>query len=321
MNRRSLTNRNVLVIGGAGFIGSHLVDKLIAEKVRKIIIIDNLFIGKKENITHALDNGAVFHIDDAENQEILSYLIEKHNIDIVFNCATKALNYSFINPSHAFLTNVIVLKNLLELQRKKAFQTLCHFSSSEAYGSAQYKPIDEQHPLIPETTYAAGKASADLMLQSYVNMFDLDAFIFRPFNNYGPRQNFEGPLAGVVPVTIKKILKGEAPEIHGSGQQTRDYIFVEDTVDLVLKAFPLISPGDVVNISTDQQISIQYVVETIVDVMEYQGTIMKKPGRKADVKSHRGSTCKLEKMVGTYNPTPFKEGISATVNWVKKHVT
>ncbi|SES93323.1 UDP-glucose 4-epimerase [Salinibacillus kushneri] len=322
MNQRSLDNRNVLVVGGAGFIGSHIVDKFLDEEVvNQVIIIDNLFTGKKENVEEAIDNGAVLYIDDAENQEILHYIIKEHDIDVVMNCATKALNYSFINPAHAFMTNVTVLKNLLELQRKKEFKTLCHLSSSEAYGSAQYKPIDEHHPLAPVTTYAAGKASADLMLQSYVQMFGLDAFILRPFNNYGPRQNFEGQLAGVVPSTIKKIINGDTPEIHGTGQQTRDFIYVEDNVNLIMKAFPMVSPGSVVNITTDQQLSIQRVVETIADVMGYKKTIRKVPGRRADVSSHRGSAKKLESIIGTFEGTPFKNGIIATVEWVKKRIT
>ena len=320
MNRPSLVNSTVLIVGGAGFIGSHLVDRIQAEGATRIIIVDNLFTGKKENLYHALSNGAVFHVDNAEDQEVLNYIMEKYDIDIVFNCATKALNYSFYNPSNAFLTNVLVLKNLLELQRKKAFQTLCHFSSSEAYGSSQYQPMDEQHPLAPTTTYAAGKASADLMLQSYVKMFDLDAFIVRPFNNYGPRQNFEGDLAGVIPLTIKKILDGDAPEIHGPGQQTRDFIYVEDAVDIATKVFPLIPAGECVNISTDQQLSIENVVETIIDVMNYKGKVLRMPNRKADVISHRGSVKKLQSICGQYPKTSFKDGIAATVNWVKDSV-
>ncbi|OZU88940.1 UDP-glucose 4-epimerase [Virgibacillus indicus] len=317
MKRPSLVNSTVLIVGGAGFIGSHLVDKIVAEGAAQVIIVDNLFTGKKENIKNALRNGAVLHVDNAENQETLNYIMEKYDIDIVFNCATKALNYSFLNPSNAFMTNVFVLKNLLELQRKNAFQTLCHFSSSEAYGSSQYQPMDEQHPLIPETTYAAGKASADLMLQSYVKMFDLDAFLVRPFNNYGPRQSFEGDLAGVIPITIKKIADGDAPVINGSGKQTRDFIYVKDAVDMVTKVFPIIPPGDCVNICTDQQLSIESVVQTIMDVMNYKGKAQRLPVRKADVISHRGSVKKLEKMVGHYTKTPFKDGIINTVNWVK----
>src|SRR5690625_5180506 len=313
-----MKNHNVLVVGGAGFLGSHLVDQLIAEGANQTIILDNLYIGTRDNLVKALNKGAILHVDNAENQEAISYLIEKYDIDIVFNCATKPLNYSFINPADAFLTNVLVAKNLLELQRKNAFQTLCHFSSSEAYGSAQYQPMDEGHPLDPLTTYAAGKASADLLLESYVNMFNLDAFIVRPFNNYGPRQNFEGEMAGVIPLTIKKILDGATPEIHGDGRQTRDYIYVQDTAHIVLEVFPVIPPGECVNITTDQQTDIKTVVETVADSMKYKGTILRKTARKADVQSHRGSVRKLADMVGQTQKTPFKDGILNTVDWVNK---
>ena len=245
MKRQTIKDSTILVVGGAGFIGSHLVDRLITEDASKVIIMDNLFIGMKENLVNALNKGAILHVDNAENQEALLHIIEKFEVDIVFNCATKPLNYSFINPADAYMTNVLVVKNLLELQRKRAFQTLCHFSSSEAYGSSEYQPMDEQHPLIPLTTYAAGKASADLLLQSYVNMFDLDAFIVRPFNNYGPRQNFEGEMAGVIPVTINKIMEGSPPEIHGDGSQTRDYIYVKDTIISFLRYFLSLLPANV----------------------------------------------------------------------------
>lgn len=316
--RKSIKNSNILVVGGAGFIGSHLVDWLIKEDANKVVIIDNLFVGKQNNLQDAFKHGAILHIDDAENQEALEYIIGKHKIEIVFNCATKPLNYSFINPSNAYMTNVIVLKNLLELQRKQLFQTLCHFSSSEAYGSAQYEPMDEAHPLVPTTTYAAGKAAADLMLQSYVRMFDLDAFLVRPFNNYGPRQNFEGSFAGVIPVTIKKLLDREIPEIHGDGKQTRDFIYVEDTIDIVLKVFPLLAKGECINVTTDQQTSIRTVIETIITTMNYQGKTLEKPARVADVISHRGSNEKLTKLIGTYKKTSFQIGIKNTVDWLKE---
>ena len=192
MNRQSVKNKSVLVTGGAGFIGSHLVDAIIAEGAKDVIIVDNLFLGSEENIRDAVSKGAIFYNEDIEFETSVTYIFERHNIDIVFNCATKALNYSFVNPANAFDTNVKGILNLLEHQRKGHFKTLCHFSTSEVYGTAVYEPMDENHPKAPTTTYAAGKAAADLAVESYVNMFGLDAFIVRPFNNYGPRQNYKG---------------------------------------------------------------------------------------------------------------------------------
>ncbi|MBL8121030.1 MAG: NAD-dependent epimerase/dehydratase family protein, partial [Anaerolineae bacterium] len=138
---------------------------------------------------------------------------------------------------NAFATNATGVLNLLELQRAGRFKTLCHFSTSEVYGTAVYEPMDEQHPRNPTTTYAAGKAAADMAVESYVRMFDVDAFIVRPFNNYGPRQNHKGMLAGIIPLTAWRLLNGIAPEIHGTGQQSRDFIYVSDTVDAVVKLY------------------------------------------------------------------------------------
>lgn len=318
--RPTLTDQVVVVTGGAGFIGSHLVDRILKKNPKEVIIIDNMFLGLESNLHEALqDSRVVLYKEDIEFVSSLEYIFSKHKPDVVFNCATKALNYSFLNPAGAYLTNVTSILNLLELQRKGLFKTLCHFSTSEVYGTAVYEPMDEQHPKNPTTTYAAGKAAADLAVESYVKMFNLDSFIIRPFNNYGPRQNYKGLLAGVIPITVNRILKGQAPEIHGTGDQSRDFIHVHDTVDTVMKLYPIMRSGDAINISSDGQISIKDLMKQICKIMNYNGQILYRAERAADVECHNASNKKLYNTIEV-SFRPFEQGLEETVEWYKKNI-
>lgn len=320
INRPQVFGSSVLVTGGAGFIGSHLVDTLLKEGATEMVVIDNLFTGDEANLADAMKTGRVtLYKDDAELATSLEYIFTKHKIDIVFNCATKALNYSFTNPANAFSTNVNVVLNLLELQRRGLFNTLCHFSTSEVYGSAVYEPMDENHPKNPTTTYAAGKAAADHAVESYVKMFDLDAFIVRPFNNYGPRQNYKGYLAGIIPITAWRVLNNISPELHGSGTQSRDFIYVYDTVDAVVKLYSVMPKGESVNISTDNQLSVKEILEKICAEMKYSGQLVNKPERKSDVLCHSASNKKVNEMID-YSLTDFEQGLRETLDWYKSNI-
>jgi len=317
MNRK-IKNSVILVTGGAGFIGSNLVDRLIKEGAKEIIVIDNLFCGREENLPlSSYEQNIVFYKDDAEFMSSLEYIFDKHKIDIVINCATKALNYSFVNPSNSFNVNTNIVINLLELLRKKKYETLCHFSTSEVYGSAVYEPMDELHPKNPMTLYAAGKAAADVAVETYVRMFDVDAFIFRPFNNYGPRQNYRGYMAAVIPITAYRIFNSQKPIVHGSGDQSRDFIFVEDTIDALVKIFPIIKAGDAVNVSTDNQTAIIDVIKKVCDLMDYKGEIDFLSARPADVQCHNADNSKIKSLI-EYKLTSFDEGMAKTIDWYKK---
>ena len=201
----SIKGKTVLVTGGAGFIGSHLCDTLLEKGAGKVVCLDNFFLGKMENLQEATshENFVLYH-DDARNFGTVQAILGKEQVDVVFNLATIALNYSFFNPFDAYMVNVEIANTLLELLKMEQYRTLIHVSSSEAYGSAKYSPMDENHPTDPTTPYAAGKAAADLMIHSFSKVLDLDISIIRPFNNFGPRQNAEGPLAAIIPAKSAK---------------------------------------------------------------------------------------------------------------------
>lgn len=315
-----LKNKNILVTGGAGFIGSHLVDRLIKEEPNKIIVVDNFFLGKMDNLNDALaafPNLKVFK-EDAGNYFAMEAIIKQEAIEVVFNLATKALIYSFFNPDGAYMTNVNIARTLLNLQRNNLFKTLIHISSSEVYGSALYVPMDEQHPLNPTTPYAAGKAAADMMVMSYYNVFGLDVTIIRPFNNYGPRQN-DGQLAAIIPLTAKRIMENEQPVIEGTGEQTRDLIYVGDSVRSIVSAYENeASRGKIINLGSGTELPIKDIIFGICDYFGYQGSIEYRQARTADVKRHCAGIELAKETLGFRSEVNFKSGLKKTLDWYKE---
>jgi UDP-glucose 4-epimerase len=307
-----------LVTGGAGFIGSHLVDALLAGGAERVVVVDTFFLGSDENLATAkatYGDRLVVHREDAGDFHVMREICARERPEVVFNLATKALLYSFLNPAGACRVNLDIALTLCELLRSGAFERLVHSSSSEVYGTARHVPMTEDHPLLAETTYAAGKAAADLAVASYVRMFDLPAVTVRPFNNYGPRQNV-GAFAAVVPLTVRRILSGEQPVLQGDGSQTRDFIHVADSVDALLRiAAEPAAQGEVLNVGSGVETSIRTIVETITTLLDWDGGIAQEPARPADVLRHCAGVARAEALVGPLATTPLEEGLRSTVAW------
>ena len=313
----SIKGKNILVTGGAGFIGSHLCDALLAKGAGKVVCLDNFFLGKTENIKEAMEHGNfMLYRDDARNYGVVQAILEREEIEVVFNLATIALNYSFFNPFDAYMVNVSIANTLLELLKAGAFKTLIHTSSSEAYGTARYSPMDENHPTDPTTPYAAGKAAADMMVHSFAKVLPLDIAIVRPFNNYGPRQNAEGPLAGIIPATAKRLKNGGRPVIHGDGEQTRDFIYVKDTVRGLIMAYENEnSRGQIMNLGSGKDISMNRLLQGICDYMGYTGEWERREARTSDVRNLCADISKARKLIGFEPEMPFEQGIKETLDW------
>ena len=309
-----------VVTGGAGFIGSHLVDALLAQGAAQVAVVDSFFLGNEANLVEAgahADRLRVYR-EDAGDPVAMAAVCREVQPDVVFNLATKALKYSFFNPPGACRVNLDVALALCELLREGAFERLVHLSSSEVYGTAQTVPMGEDHPLLAETTYAAGKAAADLAVASYVRMFDVDAVTLRPFNNYGPRQN-TGAFAAVVPITVRRILAGLPPQIEGDGQQTRDFIFVADTVDALLRAARRDDlRGATLNLGSGRETAIATIIDAVVGLLDWSGGIEHLPARPADVRRHCADVQAAEALLGPIATTTLDDGLAETVAWYRQ---
>ncbi|MDA4130285.1 MAG: GDP-mannose 4,6-dehydratase [Thaumarchaeota archaeon] len=319
MEKESVTGKNIVVTGGAGFIGSHLCDQLLSMNPSRLVIIDDFSLGKERNIQGLKENAKVkVYSADASDMSKMENIFENKSVDVVFNLAVVPLPKSLQFPKETVDTNLLITTTMCELLRRKYYKTLISCSSSEAYGSALYVPMDENHPERPLTPYAASKIAGDHIAISYFKTFELDVAIARPFNTYGPRQN-EGSYAGVIPMTIERILTGQAPIIQGDGLQTRDYSYVEDMAEALrlIYEFPE-TRGRIVNIASGTEITIKEIIDLIVKLIGYQGEIMHAPSRPGDVRRHKGDIS-LAKALIHYSPkTDFHTGLKKTIDWYKK---
>ncbi|MBI2672549.1 GDP-mannose 4,6-dehydratase [Candidatus Woesearchaeota archaeon] len=319
----SLKNKSIVVTGGAGFIGSHLVDALIKEEPEKIIVVCNFSLGKKENLKEAEEN---FQNLKIINQSVADYksvkkIFENEGVDITYNLAVIPLPASLEDPLGSTLENLKMIINVCELLRKGFFKKLINFSSSEAYGTARKVPMNEEHPLNPETPYAASKAGGDLIVDSYFRTFKLPVATLRPFNNYGPRQN-AGKFAGIIPLTIKRIMNNENIVINGDGEQTRDFIFVTDTAKAAVefgKNSNVI--GKTINVASGREISINYLIELIKKEFNYKGEVTYGPERPGDVRRHFADISLAKKILGFEPSVKIEDGIKVTCDWYKKNLS
>jgi UDP-glucose 4-epimerase len=316
----SLKNKSVLVTGGAGFIGSHLVDRLIKEEPDNLIVVDNFFIGQETNLKEAKENYPDLKVynQDASDYKEMSEIARKEGIEVVFNLAVIPLPTSLDKPRWTFEQNVNITLSICELARNAFFKTLIHFSSSEVYGTCECAPMDEKHPLNGLTPYAASKAASDQLIISYCKTYGIDAAIIRPFNIYGPRQN-EKSYAGVIPLTIKRILNSEAPVIYGDGKQTRDYLYVTNTANAAIDVYNSQKTRNrVLNIASGREVSIEFLIKMIAKYLDCNKPIVYEQERPGDVRRHIANIYLAEDLIGFKPTVSFEEGMKGTVDWYKE---
>ncbi len=317
----TLSGKSILVTGGAGFIGSHLVERLVVECPSRISVVDNLFLGQEPNLDPArrIFPNLTLYVADACDYAAMKRILKEQQVDVVYDLAVVPLPASLTKPRWTVDSNVKMTTVLCELLREREYDTLVHFSSSEAYGSAQYVPMDERHPLGPTTPYAASKAAGDHIVLSYRKTFGLDAAILRPFNNYGPRQN-EAAYAGLVPTVVQRALNKEAITIFGDGEQTRDFVFVRDVADAAVRVYQEpATRGQVINIASGQETSVNTLVREILVALGSDARITHVAPRAGDVRRHCGGVQLARDLIAFTPATSLHDGLRETVAWCRAH--
>jgi dTDP-glucose 4,6-dehydratase len=316
-----MRSKRVLVTGGAGFISSSVIRHLLAHTRYAVVSLDALtYAGNLENLADVMSHRRLSFVHgDIRDAELVSEVVAE--VDVIVNAAAEShVEKSIAEGAREFVTtNVEGTQILLDAIREHPVERFLLVSSSEVYGTAEYAPMDEEHPLNPRSPYAATKAGGDRLAFSYFVTYELPIVIVRPFNNYGPRQHPEK----VVPRFITQALQGEALTIHGDGHASRDWLYVDDDAEALeaLIEAPIDDvAGEVVNVATGIDISVAEIAELVLEAVDNpEATAMYVADRPGQVDRHIGSTEKVARLTGWRARTSFVEGLEQTVAWYREN--
>ncbi len=304
---------HILVTGGAGFIGSHVVDAFVAAG-HHVAIADNLTSGRREN----LNPEATFYEVDIRDTELLPKVFEREQPDVVSHHAAQiSVGRSINEPLYDAEVNVLGTLNVLECARSlqsagKAVHVIA-ISSAAVYGPPEVLPVDEDHPLRPLSPYGASKRATEIYLDVYRQTHGLKTTVLRYGNVYGPRQDPYGE-AGVIAIFISKMLAGEAPTVNGSGEQTRDFVYVGDCARANLLVAEAVDAGPgPYNIGTGEETSVNHLAAVIKDLTGYEGEIVHGPDRPGDVFRNTIESARARQVLRWAPTVDLREGLARTI--------
>ena len=309
--------KKILVTGADGFIGSHLTEMLVSKGYKvKALSQYNSFnnYGWLEEIKCKSD--IEIFSGDIRDSNYCDYVSK--DIDTIFHLAALiGIPYSYLSPDQYIDTNVRGTLNICQSAKKNNVSRLIHTSTSEVYGTAKYVPIDEKHPLQPQSPYSASKISADMIAMSFFNSFDLPVTIARPFNTYGPRQSARA----IIPTIITQIASGIKEIKIGDLSPTRDFNYVEDCCrGLILISESTNAIGETINIGSNSEISILDLFNLIKKLMNSEASFMVEDQRKRPKNSEVFrlicNNQKIKQLVGFETMVNLQEGLKKTINWV-----
>jgi NAD dependent epimerase/dehydratase len=316
-----LESKRVLVTGAAGFIGSHLVEALVALGARVTCLVrynSASSIGNLELLAADSKAGITIAPGNIEDSDFVQRTVEGQEI-VLHLAALIGIPYSYVAPRSYVRTNVEGTLNVLEAARRCGVGRVVHTSTSEVYGSARRVPIDEEHPLQAQSPYAASKIAADKLAESYHRSFNTPVVTLRPFNTFGPRQSARA----FIPAIISQALAGDTVRL-GALAPRRDMTYVSDTVDGFVRAATAAGiEGETINLGTGEMFSVGEFAERILAMMGSKAGIECDPARKrpeaSEVAALVSDNGKARRLLGWQPGTALDDGLRATIDFLERH--
>ncbi|WP_206680326.1 GDP-mannose 4,6-dehydratase [Flaviflexus huanghaiensis] len=319
----TLDGARIVVTGGAGFIGSHTVDALLATRApAHVLVLDTLDNGSAENLSRwEADPRFTLVVGDIRDRKLVDSVLS--GADVVFHLACLGVRHSLHNPVDNHEVNATGSLTVALAARDAGVTRFIHVSSSEVFGTARTVPMDENHPTWPETVYGAGKLAGEAYSRAMFRTYGMPVVVVRPFNTYGTRSHVEGDSGEIIPRTIVRMINGERPVLYGDGSQTRDFMHVSDTAaGLLALAECEEAIGRTVTIGTGVETSMREVCRLIADALDRPDlTPRMLPARPGDVLRLCADGSTMARLTGLTPNVVLADGIADLVDWFQARAT
>ena len=309
-----ITGSRLMVIGGAGLVGSHIVDQLVDEPVSEIIVYDNFVRGTRRNLEEAFRNPKV-RVVEASMTDRERLEREMRGVDGVFLLAALWLGECVENPRAAVEVNVVGTFDVIEACLEANVKRVVYSSSASVYGDALFTPMTEEHPFNNRTMYGATKIAGEQFFRAMYEMHRLPYVGYRYMNIYGPRMDYKGTYVSVIMKVLDRIDQGLPPIIYGDGSQAYDFIYVEDVARANILGMKGDAADEFFNIGAGVKTTINELVKMLLDLTDSGLSPEYRPQEKMFVTHRVGSTEKAERLLGFRATTPLVEGLRRVIEW------
>jgi UDP-glucose 4-epimerase len=309
-----LRGLNVVVTGGAGFIGSELSHQLVAEGAR-VIVVDNLVNGRAENLADLPGERCRLERVDIRDDVRIAALLA--GVDVVFHLACLGVRHSIHAPFENHDVNATGTLKLLEHARSVGVGRFVYVSSSEVYGTARQVPMTEEHPPFPMTVYGAGKLAGECYARAYHRTYGYPTVVLRPFNAYGPRCHHEGDSGEVIPKFVLRCLAGRPMVVFGDGTQTRDFTYVSDTArGIRLAGMAEGAVGETLNLGSGFELSINALAAEVAAALNRpEAAVVHEVPRPGDVLRLFADSTRADRLLGFRPAVSLREGLGRLRDW------